>query len=206
MSCGYSAFELLLGMWPSACCQRVDVLSQLLDSSLHLGFRNKQSSPTRRAQSENKKVNDHCRSSVNTLEVSEESMGVTDTLGPALLILMASCKTRNTFTSIRGRTGEYNSPVAHKNITKNQKKSQHSYSRRHRIYSSSRHYPVLGRYASSRTAVSVYGQMYISALLHPYSSSSLCLAQGWCVTHVLYGTVYRVPVPSIISNFKRGQG
>ena len=33
MSCCYSAFELLLlGTWPSACYQRVDVLSQLLDS------------------------------------------------------------------------------------------------------------------------------------------------------------------------------
>ena len=28
----YSAFELLLGTWPSACYQRLDVLSQLLDS------------------------------------------------------------------------------------------------------------------------------------------------------------------------------
>ena len=27
----YAAFELLLGTWPSACYQRVDVLSQLLD-------------------------------------------------------------------------------------------------------------------------------------------------------------------------------
>ena len=40
MSCCYSAFELLLlDTWPSACYQRVDVLSQLylillLDSSL----------------------------------------------------------------------------------------------------------------------------------------------------------------------------
>ena len=34
MSCCYSAFELLLllGTCPSACYQRVDVLSQLLDS------------------------------------------------------------------------------------------------------------------------------------------------------------------------------
>ena len=33
MSCCYSAFELLLlGTWSSACYQRVDVLSQLLDS------------------------------------------------------------------------------------------------------------------------------------------------------------------------------
>ena len=31
MSCCYSAFGLLLGTWPSACHQRVDVLSQLLD-------------------------------------------------------------------------------------------------------------------------------------------------------------------------------
>ena len=28
---GYSAFKLLLGTWPSACYQRVDVLSQLLE-------------------------------------------------------------------------------------------------------------------------------------------------------------------------------
>ena len=44
----YFAFELLLGTWPSAYYQRVDVLSQvfLLDSSLHVGFRNYQSSPT----------------------------------------------------------------------------------------------------------------------------------------------------------------
>ena len=34
----YSAFELLLGTWPSAFYQRVDVLSQLLDSSLHVGL------------------------------------------------------------------------------------------------------------------------------------------------------------------------
>ena len=45
MSCCYFAFELLLlDTWPSACYQRVDVLSQLyliviLDSSLHVGFR-----------------------------------------------------------------------------------------------------------------------------------------------------------------------
>ena len=68
---------------------RVDVVSQLFDSSLHVGFRNYQSSPTRRARTENKKVNDHSRSSVNTREVSEGSMGagsVTDTLGPALLV------------------------------------------------------------------------------------------------------------------------
>ena len=74
----HSAFELLLlllGTWPCACDQRVDVLSQLFDSSLHVGFRNYQSSPTRRARPENKKVNDHSRSSVNTLEVSEGSMG-----------------------------------------------------------------------------------------------------------------------------------
>ena len=71
----YSAFELLLGTWPCACYQRVDVLSQLFDSSLHVGFRNYQSSPTRRARTENKKVNDHSRSSVNTREVSEGSMG-----------------------------------------------------------------------------------------------------------------------------------
>ena len=86
---------------------RVDVVSQLFDSSLHVGFRNYQSSPTRRARTENKKVNDHSRSSVNTREVSEGSMGagsVTDTLGPALLVLlMARCKTRKTFTSTRQR-------------------------------------------------------------------------------------------------------
>ena len=52
----YSAFELLLGTWPSAFYQRVDVLSQLLDSPLHVGFRNYQSSPTRRARTENKKM------------------------------------------------------------------------------------------------------------------------------------------------------
>ena len=51
----YSAFELLLGTWPSACYQRVDVLSRLLDSSLHAGFRNYQSFPTRRARTENEK-------------------------------------------------------------------------------------------------------------------------------------------------------
>ena len=34
----YSAFQLLLGAWPSAYCQRVDVLSQLLDSLLHVGL------------------------------------------------------------------------------------------------------------------------------------------------------------------------
>ena len=34
MSCCYSAFELLLlGTWPSACYQRVDVLSQLLQTA-----------------------------------------------------------------------------------------------------------------------------------------------------------------------------
>ena len=146
MSCCHSSFELLLlllGTWPSACYQRVDVLSQLLDihsafelhclerghvlarvdvvsqlfdSSLHVGFRNYQSSPTRRARTENKKVNDHSRSSVNTREVSEGSMGagsVTDTLGPALLVLMARCKTRKTFTSTRGHTGEYSSSATH---------------------------------------------------------------------------------------------
>ena len=53
----HSAFELLLGTWPCACYQSVDVLSQLFDSSLHVGFRNYQSSPTRRARTENKKVN-----------------------------------------------------------------------------------------------------------------------------------------------------
>ena len=38
---------------------------------------------------------------------------VTDTLGPALLVLMARCKTRRTFTSTRGHTGEYSSPAGH---------------------------------------------------------------------------------------------
>ena len=50
---------------------------------------------------------------VNTREVSEGSMGVSDTLGPALLVFMTRFKTRKTFTSTRSRTGEYNSPVAH---------------------------------------------------------------------------------------------
>ena len=38
MSCCHSSFELLLllGTWPSACYQRVDVLSQLLD--IHSAF------------------------------------------------------------------------------------------------------------------------------------------------------------------------
>ena len=94
-----------------------------------------------------KKVGDHSRSSVNTREVSEGSMGVVDMLGPASLVLMARCKTRKTFTTTRGRTGVYSSPATQKNKIKIEKKSQHSYSRRHRIYSS-RHYPVLGRYAS----------------------------------------------------------
>ena len=101
MSCCSSAFELLLGTWPSACYQRVDVLSQLLDGSLHVGFRNYKSSPTRRARTENKKVMDHSRSSVNTREVSEGSVGVTDTLGPALLVLMARCKTRHLYVDKR---------------------------------------------------------------------------------------------------------
>ena len=110
----YSSIDLLLGTWPFACYQRVDVLSQLLDSSLHVGFRNYQSSPTRRARTENKKVNDNSRSSVNTRDVSEGSMGVTDTLGPVLLVvLMTRCKTRKTFTSTRGLTGEYSSPATH---------------------------------------------------------------------------------------------
>ena len=112
----YYAFELLLGTWPSACYQRVDVLSQLLDSPLHVGFRNYQSSPTRRARTENKKINDHSRSSVNTREFLEGSMAVNDTLGPALLVLMARCKTRKTFTSTRGRTDEYSSPATHVRI------------------------------------------------------------------------------------------
>ena len=71
--------------------------SYYIDSSLHVGFRSYQSSPTRRARTENKKVNDHSRSSVKTREVSEGSVGVTETLGPAfLLVLMARCKTRKT--------------------------------------------------------------------------------------------------------------
>ena len=40
-------------------------------------------------------------------------MGVNDTLGPALLVLMTRCKTRKIFTSTRGRTGEYSSPATH---------------------------------------------------------------------------------------------
>ena len=60
----------------------------------------------------NKKKN-HPRSSVNTGEVSEGSMGVSDILGPALLVLVARCKTRKTFTSTRDRTGEYSSPDTH---------------------------------------------------------------------------------------------
>ena len=55
MGCCYSAFELLFGAWPSACYQRVDVLSQLLDSPLDVGFRNYQLSPTPGAWTENKK-------------------------------------------------------------------------------------------------------------------------------------------------------
>ena len=109
----YSAFELLLDTWPSACYQRVDVPSQLLDSPLHVGFRNDQSSPTRRDRTENKKYNDLSRSSVNTRKVSEGSIEVNDTMGPALLVIMARCKTRKTLTSTRGRTGEYSSPATH---------------------------------------------------------------------------------------------
>ena len=109
----YSAFQLLLCTWPSSCYQRVDVLSQLLDSILHVGFGNYQSSTTRRARTENKKNSDHSRSSVNTREVSEGSIGVSDTLGPTLLVLMARCKARKTFTSTRGRTGECSSPATH---------------------------------------------------------------------------------------------
>ena len=60
-----------------------------------------------------KKISDHPRSSVNTREVSEGSMGVNDTLGPALLVLMACCKIRKAFTSTRGRTGEYSSSATH---------------------------------------------------------------------------------------------
>ena len=77
----------------------------------HVGIRNYQSSPPRRARTENKKINDHSRSSVNTREVSEGSLGVNGTSGPALLVLMARCKTRKTFTSTRGRTGKYSSPA-----------------------------------------------------------------------------------------------
>ena len=56
---------------------------------------------------------DHSRSSVNKREVSEGSMGVNDTLGLALLVLMVRCKTRKTFTSTIGRIGEYSSPATH---------------------------------------------------------------------------------------------
>ena len=69
-----------------------------------------------------KKVNDKSRSSVNTREVSERSMGVTDTLGPALLVLMARCKTRKTFTSTRGRTSEYSSPATREKYYKDPEK------------------------------------------------------------------------------------
>ena len=112
LSDSYSAFELLLGRWPYACYQCVDVLSHLLDSPLHIGFQNYQSPRTRRARSE-KNPDNHSRSSVNTRGVSEGSIGLNDTLGPALLVLMARCKTRKTFTSTRGRTGEYSSPATH---------------------------------------------------------------------------------------------
>ena len=40
-------------------------------------------------------------------------MGVPDILGTALLVLMVRCKTRKTFTSTRGRAGEYSSPATH---------------------------------------------------------------------------------------------
>ena len=60
-----------------------------------------------------KQINDHPRSSVNTREVSEGSRRVSDTLRPALLVLMARCKTRKAFTSTRCRTGEYSSPAKH---------------------------------------------------------------------------------------------
>ena len=161
------------------------------------------------AELKTKKVNDHSRSSVNTREVSEGSMGVTDTLGLALVVLMARCKTRKTFVSTRGRTGGYSSPA-----TQEKKRPRKCPNTRTagdivstavgiiQYWEGTPHRVLL----SSRTAVSVYGQMYNSALLHPYSSSSLCLAQGLCVTRVLFGTMYRAPVPSIISNFKRGQG
>ena len=62
------------------------------------------------------KFNDHSRSSVNTREVPAGSMEVNDTLGPALLVLMARWKTRKTFTSTRDRTGEYSSPVTHARV------------------------------------------------------------------------------------------
>ena len=78
----YSAFQLLLGTWPSACYQRVDVLSQLLDNPLHVGL----SCCYSAFGLKTKKNKDHSRSSVNTREVSEGSMGVNDTLGPASLI------------------------------------------------------------------------------------------------------------------------
>ena len=72
LSCCYSAFELLLSTWPSACYQRVDVLSQDIYGFELLLI-----------------INDYSRSSVNTREVSEGSMGVNDTLGLALLVLTA---------------------------------------------------------------------------------------------------------------------
>ena len=98
-----------------------------------------------------KYIYDHSRSSVNTREVSEWSMGVTDTLGPGLLVLMARCKTRRTFTSTNGRTGEYSSPARHVRVkavgvtfvwldacvSTAENTVVCTYSRRHRIYSSS---------------------------------------------------------------------
>ena len=60
-----------------------------------------------------KKVNDRSRLSVNRRKVSEGSMGVTDTLGPALVLFMAHCENRKIFTSTRARTGEYSSPATH---------------------------------------------------------------------------------------------
>ena len=111
-----------------------------------------------------KQINDHSRSSVNTREVSEESIGVRGTLGPALLVLMARCKTRKIFSSTRGRTGEYSSPAIHVHVKTLGEKfgwlntcvstaentAVCAYRKGHRIYSS-RRYPVLGRYASSCT-------------------------------------------------------
>ena len=60
-----------------------------------------------------KKVNEHSKLSVNTREVSEGSMGVTDTVRPAFLVLMMRCKTRKIFTSTRGRTDECSRPATH---------------------------------------------------------------------------------------------
>ena len=76
---------------------------------------------------------------------------------------MARCKTRKTFTSTKGRTGEYSSPAKLRqgswgNICVTRCMCDYmitpeytvvcTHRRIHRIYSS-RNYPVLGRYASS---------------------------------------------------------